>query len=204
PPRPELHGPVRPDDELRHVHRRRQPVAAAWRGDRDRPVGLRDRCLHPRRDADRLLPRHRLRQRGRPRRLRLPRLRHRRRRDDLAALLETAELVAGCRLLGRGVGRGRAGVVTVSTGEASLIADLAPRTGIDLPDVPAATRDRLLEALPTLGYIGNPLDPWGATDAATAYEAAFTAFAESGAYDVLAAVYAFPFRSLPSAVGTAL
>ena len=124
--------------------------------------------------------------------------------DDLDALLETAELVAGCRRLGRGVGRGRAGVVTVSTGEASLIADLAPRTGIDLPDVPAATRDRLLEALPTLGYIGNPLDPWGATDAATAYEAAFTAFAESGAYDVLAAVYDFPYRSLPSEVETAL
>ena len=124
--------------------------------------------------------------------------------DDLDALLETAELVAGCRRLGRGVGRGRSGVVTVSTGEASLIADLAPRTGIDLPDVPAATRDRLLEALPTLGYIGNPLDPWGATDAATAYEAAFTAFAESGAYDVLAAVYDFPYRSLPSEVETAL
>ena len=124
--------------------------------------------------------------------------------DDLDALLETAELVAGCRRLGRGVGRGRSGVVTVSTGEASLIADLAPRTGIDLPDVPAATRDRLLEALPTLGYIGNPLDPWGATDTATAYEAAFTAFAESGAYDVLAAVYDFPYRSLPSEVETAL
>src|SRR6059058_1303926 len=56
----------------------------------------------------------------------------------------SAELVAGCRRLGRRVGRGRTGVVTVSTGEASLIADLAPRTGIDLPDVPAATRDRLL------------------------------------------------------------
>ena len=49
--------------------------------------------------------------------------------DDLDELLETAELVAGCRRLGRRVGRGRTGVVTVSTGEASLIADLAPRTG---------------------------------------------------------------------------
>ena len=64
--------------------------------------------------------------------------------DDLDALLETAELVAGCRRLGRRVGRGRTGVVTVSTGEASLIADLAPRTGIDLPDVPPAARDQLL------------------------------------------------------------
>jgi acyl-CoA synthetase (NDP forming) len=94
--------------------------------------------------------------------------------------------------------------VTVSTGEASLIADLAPRTGIDLPDVPEPARARLLADLPTLGYVGNPLDPWGATDAATAYEAAFSAFAASGAYDVLALVHDFPYRSLPSEVETAL
>ena len=124
--------------------------------------------------------------------------------EDLDALLETAELVAGCQRLGRRVGRGRTGVVTVSTGEASLIADLAPRTGIDLPDVPEPARARLLADLPTLGYVGNPLDPWGATDAATAYEAAFSAFAASGAYDVLALVHDFPYRSLPSEVETAL
>ncbi|HEX5824799.1 MAG TPA: acetate--CoA ligase family protein [Candidatus Limnocylindrales bacterium] len=123
---------------------------------------------------------------------------------DLDELLETAELVAGCRRLGRRVGRGRAGVVTVSTGEASLIADLAPRTGADLPDVPEAARTALLRDLPTLGYVGNPLDPWGATDPATAYAAAFEAFAATGAYDVLALVHDFPYRSLPSEVETAL
>ena len=116
--------------------------------------------------------------------------------DDLDELLETAELVEGARRLGRRVGRGRTGVVTVSTGEASLIADLAPRTGVDLPPVPDAARARLLERLPTLGYIGNPLDPWGATDPTTAYGAAFDAFAASGAYDVLALVHDFPYRSL--------
>ncbi len=123
--------------------------------------------------------------------------------DDLDELLETAELVAGCRRLGRSVGRGRTGVVTVSTGEASLIADLAPRTGIDLPPVPAETRARLLRDLPTLGYVGNPLDPWGATDPTTAYAAAFDAFADSGAYDVLAIVHDFPYRSLPGEVEVA-
>ncbi len=123
--------------------------------------------------------------------------------DDLDELLETAELVAGCRRLGRSVGRGRTGVVTVSTGEASLIADLAPRTGVDLPPVPAETRARLLRDLPTLGYVGNPLDPWGATDPITAYAAAFNAFADSGAYDVLAIVHDFPYRSLPGEVETA-
>ncbi len=45
---------------------------------------------------------------------------------DLDELLETAELVEGVRRTGRRVGRGRTGVVTVSTGEASLIADLVP------------------------------------------------------------------------------
>jgi acetate---CoA ligase (ADP-forming) len=124
--------------------------------------------------------------------------------DDLDALLETAELVAGCRRLGRRVGGGRTGVVTVSTGEASLIADLAPRTGVDLPDVPPAARQRLLDELPTLGYIGNPLDPWGATSVGAAYAAAFGAFADSGAYDVIALVHDFPYRSLTSEVETAL
>jgi acyl-CoA synthetase (NDP forming) len=123
---------------------------------------------------------------------------------DLDELLETAELVAGCRRSGRRVGRGRIGVVTVSTGEASLIADLAPRTGVDLPDVPDEARAALLRDLPTLGYIGNPLDPWGAADPARAYAAAFEAFAESGAYDVLALVHDFPYRSLPGEVETAL
>jgi len=124
--------------------------------------------------------------------------------QDLDRLLETAELVAGCRRMGRRVGRGRTGVVTVSTGEASLIADLAPQTGIDLPEVPPGARGALLGALPTLGYIGNPIDPWGATDPPTAYAAAFDAFAASGAYDVLALVHDFPYRSLPSEVETAL
>ncbi|MEX2011364.1 MAG: acetate--CoA ligase family protein [Chloroflexota bacterium] len=122
---------------------------------------------------------------------------------DLDELLEAAELVDGCRRTGRGVGRGRTGVVTVSTGEASLIADLAPRTGIDLPPIPDGARAAILAGLPTMGYVGNPLDPWGAADAATAYEVAFEALAASGAYDVLVLVHDFPYRSLPSEVATA-
>jgi acyl-CoA synthetase (NDP forming) len=44
----------------------------------------------------------------------------------------------------------------------------------------------------------------GAADPSTAYDAAFRAFAGSGAYDVLALVHDFPYRSLPSEVETAL
>jgi len=122
---------------------------------------------------------------------------------DLDELLETAELLEGCRRTGRDVGAGRTGVITVSTGEASLIADLAPVTGIDLPTVPEATRERILEHLPTMGYVGNPLDPWGADDPEIAYRVCFEAFADSDAYDVLALVHDFPYRSLPGEVETA-
>ncbi len=122
---------------------------------------------------------------------------------DLDELLETAELVEGVGRTGRRVGRGRTGVVTVSTGEGSLIADLAPETGVDLPPIPAEARARILAALPTMGYVGNPLDPWGASDPATAYGAAFEAMAASRAYDVLVLVHDFPYRSLPSEVATA-
>ncbi len=122
---------------------------------------------------------------------------------DLDHLLETAELVEGTRRTGRAVGRGRTGVVTVSTGEASLIADQAPQTGIDLPPLPESARAAILAALPTMGYIANPLDPWGAAEPAIAYGASFEAMAASGAYDVLAIVHDFPYRSLPSEVATA-
>jgi acyl-CoA synthetase (NDP forming) len=122
---------------------------------------------------------------------------------DLDELLETAELVEGCRRTGRSVGRGRTGVVTVSTGEASLIADMAPETGIDLPPVSDSARKAILAELPTMGYIGNPLDPWGAADPGTSYGACFQALAASNAYDVLVLVHDFPYRSLPSEVATA-
>lgn len=122
---------------------------------------------------------------------------------DLDELLEAAELVEGCRRTGRSIGSGRTAVVTVSTGEGSLIADLVPRTRLDLPPIPAAARDAIAAALPTMSYIGNPLDPWGAADAPVAYGACFEALAASGAYDVLVVVHDFPYRSLPSEVAVA-
>ena len=123
--------------------------------------------------------------------------------NDLDGLFEAAELHAGCRRMSRGVGLGRTGIVTVSTGEASLIADVAQRTGTDLPAVPEAARAAILADLPTLGYIGNPIDPWGATDEHVAYPVVLEAFAGSGGYDVLAIVHDFPYRSLPSEVAVA-
>jgi acyl-CoA synthetase (NDP forming) len=122
---------------------------------------------------------------------------------DLDELLETASLVEGSRRTGRGVGRGRTGVVTVSTGEASLIADLAPDVGLDLPPIPDGARAAILEALPTMGFIANPIDPWGAADPTSAYGAVFEALAASDAYDVLVQVHDFPYRSMSAEVETA-
>jgi acyl-CoA synthetase (NDP forming) len=122
---------------------------------------------------------------------------------DLDALFEAAELHAGCRRLGRAVGRGRTGIVTVSTGEASLIADIAERVGTELPAVPDSAQAAILTKLPTLGYLGNPIDPWGAIDERVAYPVVLEAFAASNGYDVLAIVHDFPYRSLKGEVAVA-
>jgi acetate---CoA ligase (ADP-forming) len=115
--------------------------------------------------------------------------------DDLDELLEAAALVSRSRRFGRRVGQGRTAVVTVSTGEASLVADLAPRTGLSLPRIPPAAAATIQDALPTLTHIANPIDPWGAGDYLATYRATFDALAASGAYDVLALVHDFPFAS---------
>ncbi|MEW5991023.1 MAG: acetate--CoA ligase family protein [Chloroflexota bacterium] len=123
---------------------------------------------------------------------------------DLDELLETAELIDGTRRTRRRVGRGRTGLVTVSTGEASLVADLADAAGLPLPPIPDDARASILEALPTMGFVANPLDPWGANDAPAAYEAVFRALAGSGAYDVLGLVHDFAYRSQASELETNL
>jgi acyl-CoA synthetase (NDP forming) len=124
--------------------------------------------------------------------------------DDLDDLIEGASLVSGARRMGRGVGKGRTGVVTVSTGEASLIADLAPELGLDLAPIPPSGRERITTALPTLTHIENPLDPWGADEGGPAYRACFEAFVDSGGYDVVALVHDFPYRSQPGEVALAV
>ena len=80
---------------------------------------------------------------------------------DLDELLETAELVEGVRRTGRRVGRGRTGVVTVSTGEASLIADLVPRTGLDLPPIPPSGAGRDPRGAADDGLHRQPARPVG-------------------------------------------
>lgn len=124
--------------------------------------------------------------------------------DDLDGLLEAAALASATRRTGRGVGRGRTGLVTVSTGEASLIADLAPELGLQLPPIPAPARARILDAVPTLTHLENPIDPWGVGEAAPVYGATLAALADSGAFDVVGLVHDFPYASAASETALAL
>ena len=118
--------------------------------------------------------------------------------DDLDALLEAAALVSASRRLGRGVGKGQTALVSVSTGEASLIADRAPAIGLALPAIPAGAAATIRGALPTLTHVENPIDPWGVGDADPTYAATLTALADSGAYDVVGLVHDFPYASAAS------
>ncbi len=124
--------------------------------------------------------------------------------DDLDELLEATALVSRSRRFGRRAGRGRTAVVTVSTGEASLVADLVPRTRLDLPPIPPGARRAIADAMPTLTHFENPIDPWGAGAHLPTYRATLDALAASGAYDVLALVHDFPFGSAQSEVELAL
>ena len=124
--------------------------------------------------------------------------------DDLDELLEAAELVAGVGRLGRRLRGGRTGVVTVSTGEASLVADLADADR----HRPAAGHGRRARGDPARpaddGLHRQPARPVGrGRGGAIAYRASFEALAASGAYDVLAIVHDYPFRELPSEVDVA-
>jgi acetyltransferase len=142
---------------------------------------------------------------------------------DLDELLETIELIDGARRTRRRVGRGRTGLVTVSTGEASLVADLAEAAGFPLPPMPERARAEILAALPTMGFVANPLDPWGADEPVVAYGAAFRAMAgwpdggeamaggapgdaegSTGAFDVLGLVHDFPYASQASELESCL
>jgi acyl-CoA synthetase (NDP forming) len=123
---------------------------------------------------------------------------------DLDELLETAALASRVRRLGRRVGQGRTALVTVSTGEASLVADRAPRLGLDLAPIPAAAANEIRAAMPTLTHVANPLDPWGAGDYLPTYRATFEALAASGAYDVVGLVHDFPFGAPPSETALAV
>jgi acetate---CoA ligase (ADP-forming) len=54
--------------------------------------------------------------------------------------------------------RGGLAILTCSGGDSGVAADLAERRGLELPELSAATRERLAAALPSAATVANPLD----------------------------------------------
>ncbi|MGH6683075.1 MAG: acetate--CoA ligase family protein, partial [Pseudolabrys sp.] len=76
---------------------------------------------------------------------------------DLDEMLETAILLSG-------YPKPRGGdlvALTLSGGEAALIADTAAATGVNFAGLSAATVEKLRPAFPPYSKIGNPIDVWG-------------------------------------------
>ncbi len=58
----------------------------------------------------------------------------------------------------RTVGARGLAILTCSGGDSGMAADLAAARGLELPELSAATRERLGEVLPSAATVGNPLD----------------------------------------------
>ncbi len=105
--------------------------------------------------------------------------------DDLVELEETAKLLSADR---RPAGPGL-GVFASSGGECGLISDVAAASGVELPDLQAEARDKLLELLPPFANPLNPLDitasGWGNREI---YGNVATLLSETPGVDIVACI----------------
>src|SRR5262245_13187404 len=81
-------------------------------------------------------------------------------------------------------------MIAVSGGEASLVADLAERARVELPELSPETVARLRTVLPAFANIGNPLDTTdrGVYDAQNVYSGSIRALAEDPSVSLVAVV----------------
>ena len=107
--------------------------------------------------------------------------------DDFDELAESVELALKVRSPPRGDG---VAVIAVSGGETSLVADLAERAQVRLPELATETVARLSAVLPTFGSIGNPLDTTdrGVYDAQNVYAGSMRALADDPSVSLIAVV----------------
>ena len=105
--------------------------------------------------------------------------------DDFDELTESIELALKVRTPPRGDG---VAVIGVSGGETSLVADLADRADVRLPELAPETVVRLRTVLPAFGSIGNPLDTTdrGVYNSQNVYSGAIRALADDPAVSLLA------------------
>lgn len=107
--------------------------------------------------------------------------------DDFDEMTESLELGLKLRRAPRGDG---VAVIAVSGGESSLVADLADRAGLRLPDLAPGTVQQLKQVLPAFGTVGNPLDTTdrGVYDAQNVYAGSIRALAADPAIGLVAVV----------------
>jgi len=107
--------------------------------------------------------------------------------DDFDELAESVELALKIHVPPPGDG---VAVIAVSGGEASLVADLAERADVRLPELASETVARLRAVLPAFGNIGNPLDTTdrGVYDAQNVYSGAIRALADDPSVSLVAVV----------------
>jgi acyl-CoA synthetase (NDP forming) len=107
--------------------------------------------------------------------------------DDFDEMAESIELAL--KLKARPHSDGVA-MIAVSGGEATLVADLAERAGVWLPDLAPETVTRLGQVLPAFGNIGNPLDTTdrGVYDSQNVYSGSIRALAEDPSVSLVAVV----------------
>jgi acyl-CoA synthetase (NDP forming) len=116
--------------------------------------------------------------------------------DTPAALLETLKMLS---VTGPLAGR-RLAVFTCSGGEAAMVADVAVRTGIDLPQPSPAQHQTLRPLLPDYATVANPLDYntalWGDRDG---LEPVFTTLMNHDAYDAAMLVIDYQLSDVENA-----
>ena len=78
--------------------------------------------------------------------------------DNLDQMLEVTALAVGTPEPYRMPGSGGVGIVTISGGDCSFLADICERNGVDLPEPTGATYEALRTYFDKEGFNGNPLD----------------------------------------------
>ena len=78
--------------------------------------------------------------------------------DNLDQMLEVTALAVGTAEPFRLPGAGGVGIVTISGGDCSFLADICERNGVDLPEPADATYEALRGYFDKQGFNGNPID----------------------------------------------
>lgn len=107
--------------------------------------------------------------------------------DDFDELAESVELALKVRVPLQSDG---VAVIAVSGGETALVADLAERANVRLPELAPQTVARLRTVLPAFGSIGNPLDTTdrGVYDSQNVYSGSIRALADDPSVSLVAVV----------------